>query len=95
MPGPPTETDPAADTTEDPATPPTDTVSEETPPAGDSDAHDSSPTVTETVGVAPAASYTWTTGTVQPAPADTTGETPPTEPPPVDDGAPPPPPPTP
>ncbi len=89
-PAPPAETDLAADATEEPVAPPVDPAVEGgTEPAEDSNAHD--PTaVTETVGVAPAASYTWTTGTVQPAPGDTTGETPPSDPPPVGDGSPPP-----
>ena len=81
----------ASDAPEETTAPPTDPVADgHTDTAEDSGepAHD--PTVTETVNVAPAASYTWTTGTVQPAPGETTGETPPSEPPVVGDSAPPP-----
>jgi RNA polymerase sigma factor (sigma-70 family) len=71
-------------------TPPADPAAsgETTDPAADPESH--GPTaVTENVDVTPAASYTWTTGSVQPIPTDG-GEAPASEPPPVDDGTPPP-----
>ena len=88
-PAPPAETDLATDSTEEPVAPPTGPAADGDTPAEDSEAHEPT-TVTETVAVAPAASYTWTTGTVQAAPGDTTGETAPSDPPPVGDGSPPP-----
>jgi hypothetical protein len=94
---------PAPPETEVPAETPDETVPPTDPAAtgetetaeGSSEPSHGSPTVTETVSVAPAASYTWTTGTVQPAPGATTGETPPSDPPPVGDPSTPPPPPPP
>ena len=88
----PTETEPTSEPTNEPTAPPADpSATGETTPAEDSaEPEHEPPPVTQTVGVAPAASYTWTTGVVQPAPADTMGETEPSDPPPVDDPAPPP-----
>jgi RNA polymerase sigma factor (sigma-70 family) len=80
----------AADAPEEPAAaPPADTATGgESGPAEDSGSHGPA-TVTDTVSVAPAATYIWTTGTVQPAPVESE-EAPPAESPPVDDGTPPP-----
>jgi RNA polymerase sigma factor (sigma-70 family) len=95
-PPPPIETEVPAETPDETVPPVDPSATGDTEPTGDSGAPShGSPTVTETVSVAPAASYTWTTGTVQPAPGDTTGETPPSDPPPVGDGSAPPPPPPP